>query len=363
MYMSKILKSLGLMSGTSMDGVDAAIIDTDGVNIFKTGKAITIPYNDSLKELLRSVLGETDSSQLKEIEHEMTLFHVKVVETLLEKAGLSSKQIDVIGFHGHTVSHNPKEKHTLQIGDGLLLAKKTGIKVVNKFRNTDVEAGGQGAPLVPIYHAALCKDFEKPVAVLNLGGVGNVTFIDSDGGLLAFDTGMGNALIDDFMMQKTGKAMDIDGKTAASGKADIKTVLQLLSNSYFDKKPPKSLDRNDFSHVSELVKNMPIEDGAATLTAFTTQSVRYAFEKHISEKPMECIVCGGGAKNLEIMRKLKESLPFPVKTAQAIGWNNDAVEAQAFAFLAVRSLYDLPLTFPKTTGVSTALCGGKVCQP
>ncbi|MCK5296651.1 MAG: anhydro-N-acetylmuramic acid kinase [Alphaproteobacteria bacterium] len=359
--MNKILKSLGLMSGTSMDGVDAAIIDTDGVNIFETGEAITIPYDDSLKEQLRSVLGEKDSSQLKEIENEMTLFHAEVVKKLLKKAKLSSKQIDVIGFHGHTISHNPKEKHTLQIGDGLLLAKKTGIKVVNRFRNADVEAGGQGAPLVPIYHDALCKDFEKPVAVLNLGGVGNVTFIGSKDDLLAFDTGMGNALIDDFMLQKTGKAIDIDGKTAASGKTDMKIISKLLSNPYFDKKPPKSLDRNDFEQVFEFVKDMSIEDGAATLTAFTTQSVMYAFEKHIPQKPTKCIVCGGGSRNQEIMAQLKKILPFPVETTEIVGWNNDAVEAQAFAFLAVRSLYDLPLTFPKTTGVSIALCGGEVC--
>jgi anhydro-N-acetylmuramic acid kinase len=347
--------SLGLMSGTSLDGVDAALLATDGETVRWTGPALTLAYPDDLRQQLRSVLG--GQGPVAEVERDMTRHHAAAVRMLLDGAGLAPGQVDLIGFHGHTVLHRPEERRTWQIGDGALLARETGIAVVNDFRSADVAAGGQGAPLVPVFHAGLARDLEAPVAVLNLGGVGNVTWIGRDGALTAFDTGPGNALIDDWAQRHTGQPVDMDGELARAGQVDRLAVARFSEHPYFVRPPAKSLDRDDFRIFAEaLVAGLSPADGAATLTAFTGAAVALAL-RHLPEPPRRWLVCGGGRRNPAIMMELRQRLEVPVDAVESVGWDGDALEAQAFAFLAVRSQRGLPLTFPETTG-GPQPCGG-----
>lgn len=358
----KPLLSLGLMSGTSLDGVDAALVLTDGHRVERCGLATTRPYPDALRASLRGVLGGAPQERLAQVERDLTLFHADVVRDLLRQAGHRPADVDVIGFHGHTILHRPHDRKTWQIGDGALLARETGIAVVNDFRTDDVVAGGQGAPLVPVFHAALVQDAELagPLVVLNLGGVGNVTWIGGDGDLLAFDTGPGNALIDDWALRHTGQPVDLDGALAAQGTVDAALVARFVEHPYFARRPPKSLDRDDFAQfAADLTKDLSAPDGAATLTAFTVAAVAQA-QKHFPQPVRHWLVCGGGRRNPRIMQGLAQALSSPVTAVDGQGWDGDALEAQAFAFLAVRSLHGLPLTFPGTTGGARPLTGGRL---
>ncbi|MBE9553123.1 MAG: anhydro-N-acetylmuramic acid kinase, partial [Proteobacteria bacterium] len=266
------MMAVGLMSGTSLDGIDAALLITDGVTVESTGTSLTIEYNNGLRGRLRNILGcrERDEN-IDSIEQELTLAHAEAVRRLLEVAGLSAGDVGVVGFHGQTIMHAPEEGLTWQIGDGALLASEIGIDVVFDFRSADMAEGGEGAPFAPVYHRALAHDLERPLAVLNVGGVGNVTWIGDDDSLLAFDTGPGNALIDDWVMRRTGASSDIDGRLARAGRVDKAALGALMDNDYFDRQPPKSLDRNAFD-INELSEYSD-KDGAAILTAFTAASV------------------------------------------------------------------------------------------
>ncbi len=349
------------MSGTSLDGVDAALLVTDGETVEWRGPALTLPYPDGLRERLRGVLGGVGA--VAAVERDVTLHHAAAVRMLLEAASLEPRYVDLIGFHGHTVLHRPAERRTWQIGDGALLARETGVAVVDDFRSADVAAGGQGAPLVPIFHAGLAHGLERPLAILNLGGVGNVTFIAADGRLMAFDTGPGNALIDDWALRHTGRPVDADGLLARAGNADAGTVAAFAAHPYFAAKPPKSLDRDDFrAFVGGLVEGMAPADGAATLTAFTGVAVALA-QRHFPAAPARWLVCGGGRRNPAIMAELRQRLSAPVEPVEAVEWDGDALEAQAFAYLAVRSLRGLPLTLPETTGGPRPSIGGRLHRP
>jgi anhydro-N-acetylmuramic acid kinase len=269
---------------------------------------------------------------------------------------LDPDDIDVIGFHGHTVLHRPEEQLTVQLGIGPDLASATGIDVVWDMRAADVAAGGQGAPLAPVYHRALASRLtQRPIAVVNVGGVANVTVIGRDDQLLAFDTGPGNAMIDDWMLRRTGLPHDAEGRLAATGMVRADYVTEYLRHSFFAKPPPKSLDRNQFA--VELVTNLELQDGAATLTALTAASIARARE-HMSEEPAMWVICGGGRRNRTLMRMIAERVHNAVVPAEAVGFDGDALEAEAWAYLAVRSLRGLPLTFPGTTGVAKPLTGG-----
>lgn len=353
----KTFKTIGLMSGTSLDGVDAALVTTDGVSVDNTGESLTLPYPADFREALRKLLaGDGD---VVSIEKELTEYHAKAVKQLLAKAGLQASDIDLIGFHGQTILHRPEQHTTWQIGNASLLAKETGISVVNDFRRKDMAAGGQGAPLVPIYHAAITKHCEHPVAILNIGGVANVTWIgEGEGNMLAFDTGPGNALIDDWILQHTGQPCDENGAIAAKGIVHEDKVTTLLSHPYFATKPPKSLDRNSFS--LKIVQGLSLEDGAATLTAFTVRTIAAA-QQHFPEMPHSWYVCGGGRHNRTIMEMLQQRINASIQPVEALSINGDALEAQAFGFLAVRSVKGLPLTFPSTTGVMLPITGGVFC--
>ncbi|HTR85592.1 MAG TPA: anhydro-N-acetylmuramic acid kinase [Reyranella sp.] len=355
------MRALGLMSGTSVDGVDVALIETDGERVDSFGPTLTISYPDETRRLIRATFGaEKASEATRAAERAVTEAHAEVVQRWSRDSGVLLESLDVVGFHGQTITHRPEKRFTWQIGDGGALARMLGVRVVNDLRGADVKAGGQGAPLVPVYHAALVHDLPKPVVVVNIGGVANVTWIGADGSLLAFDTGPGNAPIDDWCARRAGQRFDRDGMLAAAGKIDRGRVERFGEHRYFAKKPPKSLDRGDFN--DGWADGLSVADGAATLTRGTARAIALA-ARHFPAPVTQWIVSGGGARNPTLLSDLREETESRVVTAADLGWDGDALEAQAFAFLAVRSLRGLPLTFPGTTGVGRPLSGGRVHEP
>jgi anhydro-N-acetylmuramic acid kinase len=366
-----MLRTIGMMSGTSLDGVDAAWVETDGERIGRLGPRLTLPYDDGLRRDLRAILdrartGATagnglppDDPLLLDCVRRLSLRHAEAAAAIGETA-------DLIGFHGQTILHRPAVRGgrggaTWQVGDASLLADLTGLPVAHDFRSADVAAGGQGAPLVPVFHAALAADLPKPLAVLNLGGVGNVTWIGADGALVAFDTGPANGPIDDWTRRHTGAACDWDGALAAAGQADAAVLARLLAHPFFALLPPKSLDRLDFGRWIEEcgAADLSAADGAATLVAFCAGAVAAALG-HLPAPPREWLVGGGGRRNPVVMRALEAALPQPVRPAETVGWDGDALEAQAFGVLAARVVRGLPLTFPGTTGAPRPLPGGRL---
>jgi anhydro-N-acetylmuramic acid kinase len=368
--------AIGLMSGTSYDGVDVALIETDGEEIGSLGPTGYRPYSDQERDLLRRAIAvatnlgdRTERPKiLAQVEELVTDMHAEAVEAFLAANGMAASAVGVVGFHGQTVLHRPDRGLTVQIGNGRALATRLGIPVVYDFRAADVAAGGQGAPVVPVFHRALVRQLKRahPVGVLNLGGVANVTFIDGNVELIAFDTGPGNALIDDFVRMRTGQPRDDDGRTAAAGKVDEDAVARVLKHPFFAKAPPKSLDRNAFRHWAMeegRLTEKSTEDALATLTAVTAASVAHA-TKVLPRAPAGWLVAGGGTRNPTLMRMLAQRLaPVGIETAGAVGWSADALEAQAFAYLAVRSQRGLPITFPTTTGVAKPMTGGVTARP
>lgn len=365
-----VLTAIGLMSGTSMDGVDAALIESDGERIERLGPTGYRAYTREERNLLRTALvdavGMTDrnarSSILKEAEKAITAAHAEAVEAFLMENRIDRTKIGIIGFHGQTVLHRPDIRLTVQIGGGKVLAQALKLPVAYDFRAADTAAGGQGAPLVPVFHRALAESFTaaRPLAVLNIGGVANITYLDDGNDPIAFDTGPGNAPIDDLMRARNGHTHDAEGAFAAKGKADEKLLAQILSDSFFAKTPPKSLDRAAFARLP--LDDLSLEDAAATATAVVAASIAKAIAL-LPKKPAMLIVAGGGARNATLLAMLRERAAVPVKTANEIGWSGDALEAQAFAFLAIRTLKDLPITFPTTTGVPKPLTGGLIAKP
>jgi anhydro-N-acetylmuramic acid kinase len=367
--MAEVQKVIGLMSGTSLDGIDAALLETDGEDIAVPGPALGMPYDAETRAMLRAALEEAKSVaagapvpySIREAEQRLTEAHAEASKTLLKKAGLRAQDVSLIGFHGQTILHRPAQRWTWQIGDGALLAKLTGIDVVNDFRSADVKAGGQGAPLVPLYHAVLARNAKKanlvpPLVFVNIGGVANVTYINGED-VLAFDTGPGNAPIDDWAMNHTRKPVDEGGALARQGRVDDRSLAEMLDNEFFEKVPPKSLDRLDFG--IDAVNGLSPADGAATLTAFTAASIARARE-HFADMPTTWIVMGGGRHNPVLMGELRSRVNAPVLVAEDAGWNGDFIEAEAFAYLAARSVKGLPLSLPTTTGVSRPITGGKL---
>jgi anhydro-N-acetylmuramic acid kinase len=350
----KLRRVIGLMSGTSLDGIDAAYIETDGRAEVRRGPFLTLPYPDALRARLRSVLGA--KGPVAEVEREVTLAHAAAVKQLVAEHGLGP--VDLIGFHGHTILHRPEERRTWQIGDGQLLARETGTDVVCDLRSADVAAGGEGAPLAPIYHRALFGKLASPLAVLNVGGVANATWLGADeAATLAFDTGPGNALVDDWVLAATGERFDRGGALAASGRIDEARLAAWLGNPYFARKAPKSLDRDDFAQCR--AEGLSLVDGAATLTAFTAAAVA-AQVGLLPSPPQRWLVTGGGRHNATLMAALRLRLGVPVDPVEAEGADGDALEAEAFAYMAVRSQEGMPISFPLTTGAPAPMTGGRL---
>jgi anhydro-N-acetylmuramic acid kinase len=355
-----MLRTIGLMSGTSLDGVDAAWLTTDGERIGEFGPTLTLAYDERLRADLRRILDQAptlhpDDPRLKTATARLTEYHVRAVAAL-------GRQADLIGFHGQTILHQPDKRRTWQIGDAVELAWRTGVPVAWDFRSADVAVGGQGAPFAPVYHAALARGLATPLAVLNIGGVANVTWIGADGRLVAFDTGPGNGPLDDWISRRSGVAFDRDGAIARSGRVDPVVLRRLLAHRYFSLPPPKSLDRLDFAAAlaaSGLAALSPA-DGAATLVAFTAGAVAAA---PLPAPPLRWVVSGGGRHNPAIMAALRDLLAVPVDPVEALGWNGDALEAQCFGFLAVRTKLGLPISFPGTTGIPVPMQGGRMTSP
>ncbi len=356
--------SLGLMSGTSMDGIDAALIQTDGREKITLGETLFVPYDTQVQENLRSILGSTEKTEIIDnLEKELTYRHAAVIEALLKKSGLSKNVIDVVGFHGHTVLHQSPKKYpkgrTWQIGNREMLANLTGLNVVGNLRENDMAHGGEGAPLVPVFQQALCASLEKPLVILNIGGIANMAWID-DNDLIAFDAGPGNALIDNWIFEKTGARYDANGAIASRGTVNMDLLEQWVDHPYLSIVPPKSLDRLDFNYSPQ---NLSLEDGAATLVAFTVETILKGLD-YLPKKPKTIFVAGGGRHNKALMTALTNKCqPIPVQAIDALGWSSDFLEAQAWAYLAKRSLLTLPITFPKTTGAPYPLTGGVLYEP
>jgi anhydro-N-acetylmuramic acid kinase len=355
---SSSVRALGLMSGTSVDGIDVAFIETDGESVARRGPAITVPYEQDLRTLIRSVFGgDAPSEATRCAERALTDAHIEAVRQWSRQSGLPLGSLDVVGFHGQTITHRPERRFTWQLGDGAALASALGVPVVNDFRTADVQAGGQGAPLVPIYHAALVRELPRPIAVVNIGGVANVTWIGAAGELLAFDTGPGNGPIDDWCVRRAGQQFDRNGALAASGKADRTRLQRFGEHRFFARKPPKSLDRGDFN--DQWAEGLGVADGAATLTYGTARAIALA-QAHFPAPVTRWVICGGGARNPTLMRAIEAETGASIVSAADMGWDGDALEAQAFAFLAVRTLRGLPITFPGTTGAPRPLIGGQL---
>jgi anhydro-N-acetylmuramic acid kinase len=357
------------MSGTSLDGIDVALIRTDGEDVVERGPSATYPYRPDQQALLQDSIAAarslTERSQrpgiLATAEHQLTLWHADAVTRFLRENGLQPSGVDVIGFHGQTVIHRPECRLTVQLGLGQLLADRTGIAVVHDLRADDVAAGGQGAPLVPVYHRALAARLkDRPVAFVNIGGVANMTWIGREGELVAFDTGPGNALLNDWCERHTDVPLDRDGALASRGHVAADALGQLLKNNFFATAAPKSVDRNAFN--TSLLDGLSAEDGAATLTRFTAATIAGSVGL-VPEPPRLYIICGGGRLNPTLMRDLRELIQAPVIPAEEADFNGDSMEAEAWGYLAVRSLRGLPITFPGTTGILRPLTGGLKAKP
>jgi anhydro-N-acetylmuramic acid kinase len=364
------LIAIGTMSGTSMDGVDVALIETDGEKVDRLGSYVSRAYSETERHILRNAVNAaktmTDRNDrppaVAEAEALLTKLHLSAIDELLRQDRVDRDKVEVVGFHGQTILHRPERKLTVQIGDGAALASRLRIPVVYDFRANDVAAGGQGAPLVPVFHRAMARAFNEknPVVIVNIGGVANVTYLDGEADPIAFDTGPGNAPMDELMRSRSGKPMDENGALAAKGKPDEARVAAALAHPFFAKLPPKSLDRADFASFD--LDALSLADAVATAAAITAASIAKARE-HFPKTPGRWIVAGGGARNVTLMNMLKSRLSAPVQTAEEAGWNASAIEAQGFAYLAVRSMKGLPLSFPTTTGVSVPLTGGVLVRP
>jgi anhydro-N-acetylmuramic acid kinase len=371
--MAELGTAIGLMSGTSMDGIDLALVRTDGEGVVERGPAMGVPYDNAFRKVLAQSLEtaklirqrDERPGNLREVERELTLRHAAAIRDFLRKFEITVENVDFIGFHGQTVLHRPLEALTVQIGDGRLLADETGIPVVYDMRANDMVHGGQGAPLVPAYHAALAAGIEefagRPVMFVNIGGISNLTFIGSIGKIVAFDAGPGNTLIDQWVEAEAGLPFDAGGMIASEGGVNAALAARYLGHPFFTSDKRMSLDRNDFR--PPMAGEVGLHDGARTL-AYVTAAAIVKSMRHLPEKPELVIVCGGGRLNRVIMCDLAELAGGArVEPAETFGFNGDSMEAEAWAYLAVRSARGLPLTFPGTTGVREPATGGVLVRP
>jgi len=371
--MTAIKTAIGLMSGTSMDGIDVALVKTEGENVVERGPFLSVPYEPAFRDRLKQGLEDAKVVQARDhrpggllpLERDLTLLHAQAVRHFIERHGLQAKEIDVIGFHGQTVLHRPDQALTVQIGDGALLARETGIDVVFDMRANDMVHGGQGAPLVPVYHQALAHHLPPerwPVCFVNIGGISNLTYLDRDGAIIGFDSGPGNALIDQWVEAHAGIPYDEGGRIASEGRVLMPLAERYLANAFFTAKTRRSLDRNDFSPPTG--DQAELSDGARTL-AYVSAAAILKSAGHLPQRPKTYVICGGGRLNRIIMddlAQLAEQHGASVLRAEDAGFDGDAMEAEAWAYLAVRSLMGLPLTFPGTTGVGEPVTGGVLAR-
>ena len=357
-------RALGVISGTSMDGIDVALVTTDGRNRVERRAGRVLPYDPVIRKKLLAFLEVPERAEwepLLDLEAEITDMFIDAVKYYLADEELSITDIDLVGLHGQTIWHSPEKRFTRQLGSGAAMAKLLGCPVVDAFRQADVKAGGQGAPLVPLYHAALASRLEKPLIVLNLGGVANITYLDGKE-IIACDTGPASALIDDRMLRLFGLPFDEGGRVAASGQVNEDMLGVLLADPFFSAAPPKSLDRQHFQRLAGIVDMLPPADVIATLTAFTIAATCKVLEQ-VPKAPRRWLVAGGGRKNAAMMAGFAQRLGVPVEPVETVGWDGDALEAECFGYLAVRTLNGLPLSLPTTTGAPRPMQGGVLHHP
>jgi anhydro-N-acetylmuramic acid kinase len=351
------------MSGTSLDGVDVAVIRTDGHDIVEFGRSSYRDYTPAERATIAAGFGQWFGPAVEKAADVIEKAHLEILADFTD--------VELIGFHGQTLAHAPRLQGTLQVGNGAMLAEQLNVPVAWDFRSADVEMGGEGAPLAPFFHHACARYIkaEGPIAFLNLGGVGNLTWVDPavtepqmDGALLAFDTGPANAPVNDLMQERLGLPYDKDGAVARGGTVEMGALELFLAEPYFARMPPKSLDRNDFDEMVALVRELSDADAAATLTAMCAAGVAEAMQ-HCPRPPSQVLVTGGGRRNPVLMQMLEVSLDCPVVPIEEVGLDGDMLEAQAFAYLAVRIARGLPTSCAGTTGVRAAVGGGTVSVP
>ena len=370
MLKSKNYIALGLMSGTSADGIDVAVLTTDGKTKINLGPSGYYPFSNSFRSKIKSIFKKKvniekikKQKRIVDIENEFTYLNFVAINKFLKKNKINKKEIDVVGFHGQTISHNPMNGYSWQIGNSQKLVNLLNVKVVSNFRDNDIKNGGQGAPLTPIFHYYLTKKIKKKICFINLGGISNVTYFNhrsknSLNDILAFDAGPCCSLMDDWVSKNSNKKFDDLGILARSGNVKKEIIQNFLKKPYFSKLPPKSLDRSFFS--LSLLKKLKIRDGSATINYLVADTLLKAFG-YFPNYPDLCILSGGGRHNkflVELInKKIKKS---KILLAENYNWNGDSIEAHAFAYLSVRKLLNLPITYPKITGVKKPLSGGQV---
>mgnify|MGYP006165188627 CR=1 FL=1 len=369
--MKKLITAIGLMSGTSCDGIDASIIKSDGEDELSLIGDFFLPYEEktririrTFKEKIDKVLDlQANKNEIADLEKEITLLHFKATNLLLEKLKIDKSKIDLIGLHGHTIFHSFNYKKTKQLGDGKALSELMDLNVIYDFRENDLKNGGQGAPLVPIFHKLLKKKFKLkgPVVFINIGGISNLTYLDNNNEMISFDSGPGNCLIDKYLQLKSNGKTQFDkkGEIAFKGQVDKNILDTYLSNPYYESLPPKSLDVNDFNLSS--VRGLNLENTITTLSELTALTIVNSLN-FFSHKPHKIILCGGGRKNDYIYDRVKKISNTSTINIDNYKINGDFIESQAFAYLAIRSFFKKPISFPKTTGVLKPMTGGKLIQ-
>jgi len=360
--MIKSLNVLALMSGTSFETIKYALISTDGVDIYQTYLSGTIPMPEFLRSKIELIVGKNinlpdDEILINAVENDVTQLMIDIIRELLASC---RQKVDLIGIEGPTITHNVQEHYTYQLGKGKQIFEEFRIPTVSHFHNTDMANGGQGAPIAATYYHALALHIPKPALFINIGGVSSLTYIGALGEMIAFDCGPGNTILNHFMIKHAHVAMDYNGQMAALGKADLKIVAGLMRHNFFEKRPPKALDRNSFKDKEEHFEGLSIEDGAATIVEFIAEAIKKAIIEMLPSRPETVLICGGGALNPTLVRVLKQKLKEEGITAFVLHDDVKPDDAAAFAFLAARRFYHLPITFPSTTGVSAPLSGGKL---
>ena len=352
-------KVLGLSSGSELEGLNAAVITTDGVDVFDFGPTFELPFDEDMRDDLRKL--HQNFTILSDVEKDRVADKFTSVCMAFAKEILSQDDsINLIGFGGHIICHKPSEHILYQIGDNARMAKECSIDVVGNFRNADILAGGQGAPLSAIYHAAISQNIAKPLAWIDIGGISALTIIGPNGEMQAYDAGAGNAVINDWVNKHANMHMDFNGKLAISGHIHDDILSSLLRHKFLRLAPPKAADKSTFCDKCEHLEGLSLEDGAATATAFVAQSILNSINDFAIIRPEKLIICGGGAKNPTLMRFIKQrSSDIEVLSADECGFSASYIEAQAFGFLAARRLNQMPTSYPFTTGAAFEVIGGE----
>ncbi len=357
--------AVGIYSDSGLNCVEVALLQTDGLDLFGENEQLIRPYPADLREKVFNFILKGDYTRTQEmidIDTALTDFHLSVYQEFRTQTKRTYPKIDVIGYSGHVVYHKPKEKISIALGNPQTLANQTKTTVVSRFIQSDLKQGGQGGPLFASYYGALTQSIEKPLGILSIGGIITLTVIGPLGELQAFDVGIGTALLDYWMMRRTGAEMDFDGTTAAKGTVDERLATRLLKQKYYAVHPPKTVNKNDFIPLYSQVEGCSVADGAATLTAVIARSIQEA-RAYLTMQPVQWIIIGGGTYNPEIVRQIKNILPEKTVLGKDVGWKNDTLNAQSYAFLSVRSLAGLPISFEQTTGVNIPTTGGRLFLP